>query len=915
LLYSVNLSDTYDATQLAFVDATVTPTSVTAGPQGGVIEWENLDGPPPGFGYPLEPQEIAYGIHVTFRVIAGGTIGNCAQVEAATAAGEKVHHSACMYVRVGIPEPAPAVLLRKIQVGPPGPTFVGDKVYFFIAVKNTGNVRLDHLYLEDHYDSEFLEFVSAGLDPSSQIVGPTVGQLAWTDLAAPPPAGFGKGLWPGESYPTISLVYRAKTVGLATNCAEVLVTGTNWGLVSDSECDSASISEAALSVAKTLFEPQGAAYVGDILTFHILVMNTGTLVHSNVRITDTFDAQLLDFMDASTNVSYKGTDPIHGKLWWVDLADPPPAGIGLPLKPGWGYWIQVRFRAIGAGDGENCAEVSNAGWRWSADDKDCAPFSILPPPPSDLGDAPDSPNFMIFTSMSAYPAGGPPGVLANFPTIYLPIMLEWGPYHRSPRSGPWLGDWVSEEYAAQVVPDEDGVSNIDVDADIPDRDGADDGLVFPLDLPHCVPSSLQYTVTYPQGGYQAGLFFNAWIDWNRDGDWRDVTFPCGHSNQSFEWAVRNQGLPPQPSGTYTYTSPIFWPDNPDPDQPVWLRLTLSEIPSTSWSANGPMSGYRLGETEDYYLTGSDATPTRTPTPTTTGTPSTRTPTATAPPPTATPTPTPSPTPTVTGTPPTPTPTPTPTATPSHTPAHDLGDAPASDNNLAAPGQPMPMTAYPSGGPAGIAANFPTVLGTGFDGPVHWRPREGPWLGLWVTEEENADQGFDEDGVPNIDPLLDLPDQDGGDDGLPMPVSLPDCAATSITFLVTFPDGAPVKDYRFNVWIDYDRNGRWGEVHDCAGYPAREWAVENQLLPWQSEGTYILTSDKFLPKNPNPDEPLWLRMTLSDAEAPNEFGAGVIGGYGMGETEDHYLTYSGPAPGYRIYLPLVLNEYSWEGPST
>jgi hypothetical protein len=226
-----------------------------------------------------------------------------------------------------------------------------------------------------------------------------------------------------------------------------------------------------------------------------------------------------------------------------------------------------------------------------------------------------------------------------------------------------------------------------------------------------------------------------------------------------------------------------------------------------------------------------------------------------------------------------------------------------------------MTAYPSGGPPGIAANFPTVHGQGFAGPIHWLPRQGPWLGLWVTEEENADQGFDEDPENNIDPLLDLPDQDGADDGLPVPVSLPHCETTPLIFMVTYPDNAPEQDYNFNVWIDYDRNGSWGEVHDCGQYVAREWAVQNQVLQWQPAGTYIFASDQFLPWNPNPDAPVWLRMTLSEAEAPDEYGNGVWGGYQMGETEDHYLEGTGPwtPTGYRIYLPLILNEHVWEEP--
>jgi hypothetical protein len=35
---------------------------------------------------------------------------------------------------------------------------------------------------------------------------------------------------------------------------------------------------------------------------------------------------------------------------------------------------------------------------------------------------------------------------------------------------------------------------------------------------------------------------------------------------------------------------------------------------------------------------------------------------------------------------------------------------------------------------------------------------------------------------------------------------------------------------------------------------------------------------------------------------------------LGETEDHYLEDTGPWPdGYRIYLPLIINEYFAEEP--
>ena len=54
--------------------------------------------------------------------------------------------------------------------------------------------------------------------------------------------------------------------------------------------------------------------------------------------------------------------------------------------------------------------------------------NVYPPIAPDLGDAPDSSNNYGVT-MTAYPAGGPLGVPARFPTVYKTGSQPYGPIH------------------------------------------------------------------------------------------------------------------------------------------------------------------------------------------------------------------------------------------------------------------------------------------------------------------------------------------------------------------------------------------------------------------------------------------------------------------------------------------------------
>jgi hypothetical protein len=143
-------------------------------------------------------------------------------------------------------------------------------------------------------------------------------------------------------------------------------------------------------------------------------------------------------------------------------------------------------------------------------------------------------------------------------------------------------------------------------------DGLDDGVQFPLALPHCRPTQLRYTCTvnapFPGGG---PLFVNVWFDWNRNGDWNN-TLQCPDGSPAPEWAVQNQLLiiPPGPYPVVlTNVTPPFRSWHPTIDEkPIWMRITLAEQP---WpppagvlpqGGEGPSQGYNYGETEDYYVT-------------------------------------------------------------------------------------------------------------------------------------------------------------------------------------------------------------------------------------------------------------------------------------------------------------------------
>lgn len=215
---------------------------------------------------------------------------------------------------------------------------------------------------------------------------------------------------------------------------------------------------------------------------------------------------------------------------------------------------------------------------------------------------------------------------------------------------------------------------------------------------------------------------------------------------------------------------------------------------------------------------------------------------------------------------------------------DLGDAPTSENN-----QNAKMTAYPDG----TAADFPTVYADAAGGP---RNVPGPkhvnsvlayHLGSQISGEDEADSGSDEDGVNNIDPSNDKADQDGADDGVNLPSTLPHCEFVTIPVVINVPSPQTVPAY-LNLWFDWERDGTWSQrvAPKCNnGAEAPDWVVKDKQVSLIEQGLQTVEV-RVQVWNPNPSKPMWVRATLSEQQAPASDGRGPTSGYQFGETEDY-----------------------------
>lgn len=312
----------------------------------------------------------------------------------------------------------------------------------------------------------------------------------------------------------------------------------------------------------------------------------------------------LDHLEKYLNAG-DGGDPFPGSAGRTSWR---PYNPGSPVNPESGTWFDSNCNV------NSCIDIINIGSsppNITLDINQAACTQV----DADLGDAPSSWNTHGNTAMTAYPAMPPlPWVQAWFPTVYMGGGTPPGPRHHFTQVDSWLGLTLpTGEDKADWMPDQDNTPNIWPPNDTADQDssiiGGDDGVVFPVPIAPCgyAPPYLQYMAyarRAPPYGIPMPRYVNAWFDWNRDGDWAD-TISCPGGLQAAEWAIRDE-LVSMYQGQYVFLSMPFVSAAAVVAEGLpfesWMRLSIADMPAPApYDGRGPLSGYDLGETEDYRL--------------------------------------------------------------------------------------------------------------------------------------------------------------------------------------------------------------------------------------------------------------------------------------------------------------------------
>jgi len=236
-LSTVQVVDTFNASQLTYATATPAPNTTAS----GSLTWNNVG--------PLTPGQST-DIIVEFTG-AGAADPSTNTVNVTTGGGGPTASDTEQIIVV-----RPALTVTKTLVSPnPGPAAKGDNVVFDITVENSGTTALATVPLEDSYSSAVYDFVSATVAPDS--IGS--GSLLWNDVT-----GAGN-LAVGARF-NVQVTMRAKGAATpASNTAAVnFALDANGDSVAPAE-SSDGVETAAAAISGFVYEDQGTAgFGGDV---------------------------------------------------------------------------------------------------------------------------------------------------------------------------------------------------------------------------------------------------------------------------------------------------------------------------------------------------------------------------------------------------------------------------------------------------------------------------------------------------------------------------------------------------------------------------------------------------------------------------------------------------------------------------
>jgi len=349
-LVTVPLTDTYNPTELNFVSASPAQSSATA----GGLNWANLGSIAPGASRTVDLTFTA--LTSTFGVMKD----NSATTSPTTPANQDPVAPQTDTAPYTIA--APSYTITKDRRGPVDRE-VGQPITFDIVITNTGEVDLNTVPVVDFFDNSSVSFVSA-VPPVSSTSAST---LTWLDVGSIPVGGM----------TSIAVTFNtiASTGGaLDLNTAQTAPITVNGNVLPQMEADDDyRVLAPAYTIVKNRIAPATLpAAVGEMVSFNIVVANTGEVPLTTVPLTDTFDASVLSFVSSSAGAPDSAAPA--GTLTWNDIGS---------IAPNSSIAVTVNFTATASSNGavlqNNAATTpSTANGPLGPMDSD-APYSVAAP--------------------------------------------------------------------------------------------------------------------------------------------------------------------------------------------------------------------------------------------------------------------------------------------------------------------------------------------------------------------------------------------------------------------------------------------------------------------------------------------------------------------------------------------------------
>ncbi len=386
----MNLTDTYNSTALNYTGAIPAPDSNSSGNLFWSDLTDNFTDISPGQGFTIV-------VNFTANATTNPDTHNNVTVIGIDTNGNSTRDSDQASVIIGDLElEYPQVLINKTRIIPIGTAEVGDQVIYQLNITNNGTQTLKTITVEDHFESNKLNYVSATPTPDHiHQHSPTDFHLRWDNLTGSHPNGVGATLPPGSSIlVNITLLAVNSTLPEVTNNTVVVTEAEDVNslhpLSLPSDIANVTINDPPpnILIEKELEDPEGGtAILGENVTFTIEITNTGGTTLTTVNLTDTYNSSILVFLTSSVPPQ----TILPGYLFWEDLT----TTLG-DLDPGEHLEVILTFnttQATATGLGEPDTHdivVTNATDqnREKVNDTDLAslivafpPFEPPPPPP------------------------------------------------------------------------------------------------------------------------------------------------------------------------------------------------------------------------------------------------------------------------------------------------------------------------------------------------------------------------------------------------------------------------------------------------------------------------------------------------------------------------------------------------------